>query len=148
MFLGCFSTLTWNYLGVWWYVIFNIYTFLSPYKLCTVFLFRCFFSKSICFNEYQSFILTFVPYYCDCLWKYMHWHVNISFNTAKFNFSLTVLFLKNKIFMTNTFLVLNYLAPVSFRYNYLFLYYLFFIYLEASIGVLEKRLFQFWSPIQ
>ena len=50
--------------------------------------------------------------------------------------------------MTNTFLVLNYLAPVSFRYNYLFLYYLFFIYLEASIGVLEKRLFQFWSPIQ
>ena len=45
--------------------------------------------------------------------------------------------------MINTTLVLNYLVPVSLCYNYSFFYDLFFIHPEASVGVLEKRLFEF-----
>ena len=45
--------------------------------------------------------------------------------------------------MTSATLVLNYLAPVSPCCNYPFLYDLFFIHPEASIGALGKRLFDF-----
>ena len=46
---------------------------------------------------------------------------SISVNTAKFYFSLTKMFWKNKAFMTNTTLVFNYLTSVSLCYNYPFL---------------------------
>ena len=59
--------------------------------------------------------------------------------------------------MTNTTLVLNYLGPVSLCYNYSFLCDILFIHPDASIGALEKSLFElgdfpekhpFWSPLQ
>ena len=69
----------------------------------------------------------------------------VSASTAKFYFSLTRIFFEKikHLYMTNTTLVLNYLAPVSLCHNYSFLCYLFFTHPEASIGVLEKRLFEF-----
>ena len=45
--------------------------------------------------------------------------------------------------MTNITLVLIYLAQASLCYNFSFLYDPFIIHPEASIGVLEKRLFEF-----
>ena len=53
-------------------------------------------------------------------------------------------FLYNSIF----FLLLNYSATVSFCCNYSFLYNFLLIYSKASIGALEKRLFEFLeSPV-
>ena len=45
--------------------------------------------------------------------------------------------------MTNTTLVLIYLAPVSLCYNYSFLYDFLFIHPNASISFVENRLFEF-----
>ena len=106
-----------------------------------------FFITQFCFDENLPFILTFVPHYCDCMQhilktisKSRHLHLSISIDTAKFYISLTKVFWKNKIFITNRTLVLNYLALC---YNYSFLYGLFFIHPDASIGVIEKRLFEY-----
>ena len=50
---------------------------------------------------------------------------------------------KIKIFLSNTALVLIYLAPISLCCNYSFFYNLFFIHPRVFIGVLEKRLIEF-----
>ena len=65
-------------------------------------LFRCFSLTQFCFDEYLSFLLTFVPYYCDpflshilkVTWNSRHWHLGISIDTGKFYFSLTKFSLK------------------------------------------------------
>ena len=70
------------------------------------------------------------------IWKSRHWYFSINIDTAKTK--KTKILIKQK-FLTNTILVLIYLTPVSLFYNYSFLYDLFFIHPEASIGVLEKK---------
>ena len=45
--------------------------------------------------------------------------------------------------MSIIFLVLSYLATVSFCYNYPFLYDFLFIHSEVSVSVLEKSMFKF-----
>ena len=112
-FLGCFSSLTWNYLGVWWHVIFNIYTFFSPFV--PIAYLDVFFLTQFCFDEYLSYILT-CRQILTAIWKSKHWHFSISIYTAKFYFSLPKNVWKNKIFMTKTTLVLNHLTPVSITF--------------------------------
>ena len=73
--------------------------------------------------------------------KSRHWHLSISIDTAKFYFSLTKIFWKNETIMTNTILVLNYLASVSLCYTHFSQN--FFIHSAASNGVSEKKLYEF-----
>ena len=89
-FLGCFSSFTWNYLDVWWNVIYTCHmwwyichrcqcddvwhtntTYISHFSVhanSVPFVYLDVFSQTqFCFDEYLSFILTFVPDFCDCL---------------------------------------------------------------------------------
>ena len=93
--------------------------------------------------------LTFVIHHCDCLcdtfqrpFGNLSIDMLVSASTLQnFIFPLQKLFAK--IFLTNITLVLNYLTSVSLWYDYSFLYDLFFIHPEASIGILEESLFEF-----
>ena len=90
-FLGCFSSFTWNYLDVWWNVIYTCHmwwyichrcqcddvwhtntTYISHFSVhanSVPFVYLDVFSQTqFCFDEYLSFILTFVADYCDCLY--------------------------------------------------------------------------------
>ena len=97
----------------------------------------------IIFNFCATLLWWFMRHIFRAIWKSRHWHFSINIDTAKFNFSFTTFFWKNKTFITINTLVLIYLTPVSLCNNYAFLYYLFFFHPETSIGVLEKRLFEF-----
>ena len=112
------------------------YTFLSIY----IFIFDSIFNfrwKSVTFFIFCALLLRlFLRYSLKAIWKFRHWYLSISIDTAK-------MFWKDKTFMTNTALVLIYLAPVSLCYNHLFLYDLFFFHPQRSMGVLEKSFFEF-----
>ena len=98
--LGFFSPLTWKYLDMLWHVIFNIYTFVSTWKLCTNCLFRCFLSNSILFwwisvtyfNFCATLLWLLMWHILKAIWKSMHWHLNISINNK-------VLFFRYKNFI-------------------------------------------------
>ena len=101
MCLGCFSSLTWNYLGVRWDVMFIIYTFHCLYKFCTVCLFRCFFSNwilfrliSVIFFNFCTALLWLFVYsaHFKAINKSRHWHLSISIYTRKIYFFLTKFF--------------------------------------------------------
>ena len=99
--LGWFLSLTWKYLGMWWHLIFNIYSFLSTCKLCTICLLRCFLSNSILiwwisviyFNFCTTLLWFFMWHILKAILKSMHWHINIS-SKAKLYFYLTKNLLK------------------------------------------------------
>ena len=111
--LGYFSALTWKYLGMWWHVIFNIYTFLSTCKLCTICLSRCFLS-AIYFNLCVTFLWLFLWHILKAIWKHMHWHLHISISSKVLSFPHKNFVEKIKhLHLTITTFVLNYLAPVS-----------------------------------
>ena len=69
--LGCFLSLTWKYLGMWWHMIFNIYSLLSTCKLCIICLFRCFLSRSILFWWIS---VIYSNFFATLLWIFM-WHI-------------------------------------------------------------------------
>ena len=56
---------SWIYLGKQWHVMFNIHLSVLTYKLCNVLLCRCISVTCFCFDEFQSFLLTFAVPYCD-----------------------------------------------------------------------------------
>ena len=140
------------------HVIFNIYKYISQsLQTLHALYILIFFSNSISFwwisvvylNFCATLLWLLMRHILKAIWKsrqyqYQHLiiHLSISIDTAKLSFSLTNFFWKNKTFTNDTAFVLNYLAIVSVCYNYSFLYDLFFIHPEASIGVLEKRLFE------
>ena len=95
----------------------------------------------ISFNFCAILLRLFVQYILKTIWKYWHWQFGISINTAKFYFSLTKTFRKIKHYQCNYCVI--YLAPVSLCYKFSFIYDLLFIHPEATIGALEKVLFEF-----
>ena len=99
---------------MWWHVIFNIYTFLSTCRLCTICLSRCFLS-AIYFNLCVTFLWLFMWHILKAIWKHMHWHLHISSSSSKvlsFPYKNFVEKIKH-LHLTITTLALNYLAPVS-----------------------------------
>ena len=69
-----------------WYLIYIHFS--VPANFVTVVHLDVFCLTQFYFDKYLSFILNFVPHYCDCLcdtflkviWKSVHWHFNISIN--------------------------------------------------------------------
>ena len=121
-----------------WYLIYIHFSVLANFV--TVVHLDVFCLTQFYFDKYLSFILNFVPHYCDCLcdtflkaiWKSVHWHFNISINNKVLFFSYKNFIEKIKhLHMTITTLMLNYLAPVLLISPY----YIFFIHPEASIFV-------------
>ena len=125
-FVRCFSSITWKYLGKWWHVIFDIYTFLHTCKLYTICLFRCFSSNSILlswisiiyFNFCDTSLWLLMWHILKAIQKSMNWYLNIGINSNVLFFSYRNFIEKIKhLHMIITTLVLNYLAPVSLCYN-------------------------------
>ena len=76
--LGCFWILDQQYLGMWLHAIFNVH-FLVPVN----FVLFVYLDVDVdvdmlfCFNEYLSFLLAFVPHYCDCFTTHFKDHLEI-----------------------------------------------------------------------
>ena len=91
-------------------------TFLSIHIFISDSIFNFRWKSVIYFIFCAPLLRLFLRYILKAIWKFRHWYLSISIDTAK-------LFWKDKTFMTNTTLVLIYLAPVSFCYSYSFLPY-------------------------
>ena len=66
MFLGRFSSLVWNHLGIRWHVVFFVHLSVPAYFVLFAYL-DVFSITQFNFGNYLSFLLTFVPHHCDCL---------------------------------------------------------------------------------
>ena len=97
-FLPCFSSLPWNFSGVWWRTMFNIH-FSVPANF-VLFLYLDVFLTQLCLNEYHFFWLlchiiatVYATHFRGHLeisfWK-SHWYLGISIYTEKIYFSHTI----------------------------------------------------------
>ena len=150
---------------MWWRMTYKYHihiTFLSPCKLCTICLLRCFFSNSILFrwvsliyfNFRGRLLWLFIWHILKAIWNSMHWHLSISVNSKILNCSYFFIvykyfFWKNKTFIHDQSQSCAQLFGTSINLLQLIISLLsLFIHPEASIGVLGKRLFEYWSTYQ
>ena len=94
---------TLNCIGVSWCMAFNIH-FSVPaiLELCV---YLCFpnsilfwWMSFILFNFSATLFWLFMRHILKIIWKYQHWHLGISIDAPKFNFSLTKSFWKNNTY--------------------------------------------------
>ena len=106
-----------------------------------------FYLTQFCFDEYLSFILTFVPHYFVAHYDVPLLNISINSQVLFFPYKNFIERIKH-LHMTITTLVLKYLAPLSFCYNYYFFYIIFFSSIRRHPLMFYKKVcLNFRAPI-
>ena len=129
-----------------WYHLYNLKSVENTHGGVLVTLHACFSRSLNCTNGTKSRNASHIFFECHK----SHYQDSISngIDIANFLFFSYNFFLKKKqnIRIQYTlifFLLFNYSASISLSYNYSFLYNFLFIHSEVSIGILDKRMFEF-----
>ena len=138
----CFLTLICNHLDIWYLYIYIHFSFPSNFL---PFVYLDVFSLSqFCFDGYLSFILAFLPHYCDSLSDTSE----RPFGNISIYMSASASTLQHFIFLLQNYLKkIKHLWPIQilcsiiwYQYHFTITLLSFFIPPEASINILEKRL--------